>query len=123
MTYDANAASTEYQRILAARLDDEAPQGFAVPPEEIDFESPSEIQDTDRGVRLEVAARADATAVLDENELDALVAELAGAEPEQVEAVLGRSPEIADYRVDYQPAWLPEKMPDNAARIRIELAE
>ena len=123
LTYDGNTASDEYQRILAARLDDEAPQGFAVPPEEIDFENPSEIQDTDRGVRLEVAARADAMAVLDESERDALVAELAGAEPEQVEAVLERSPKIADYRVDYQPAWLPEQMPDNAARIRIELAE
>jgi hypothetical protein len=123
LTYDASAASDEYERILVARLDEEAPQGFAVAPEEIDFENPSEIQDSDRGVRLEVAAQAEAMAVLDDSERNALVAELAGAGSEQVEAVLGRSPEIADYTVDYQPAWLPEQMPDNAARIRIELAE
>ncbi len=123
MTYDANAASAEYGEILAARLSEGAPQGFAVDAEEIDFENPKEIQDIDRGVRLEVSAQANAMAVLDESERNALVAELAGAGPEQVEAVLERSPEIADYTVDYQPAWLPEEMPDNAARIQIELAE
>ena len=123
LTYDANAASDEYEPILAGRLGDETPSGFAVAPEEIVFENPSEIQDSDHGVRLEVSARADAVAVLDDSERNALVAELAGADREQVEAVLERSPEIADYTVDYQPAWLPEQMPDNTARIQIELVE
>ena len=123
LTYDGNAASDEYEKILAARLGDDAPEGFAVSPEEIVIENPNEIEDSDRGVRLEVSARAEALAVLDDSERNALVAELAGADPERVEAVLERLPEITEYTIDYQPGWLPEQMPDDAARIQIEMAE
>ena len=123
LTYDAEAASGEYEKILGDRLRDEAPEGFAVVPEELVFETPNEIQDSDRGVRLEVAAKADATAILDEGERNTLVAELAGANSEQAAAVLGQFPEIADYTIDYQPAWLPEQLPNNTARILIELEE
>jgi hypothetical protein len=123
LTYDAEMASGEYETILGDRLRDEAPEGFAVAVEEIDFETPREILDSERGVRLEVSAEADATAVLDDGERNALIAELTGASEEQAAAVLGQSPEIADYTIDYQPAWLPKQLPNNAARIQIELDE
>ena len=37
--------------------------------------------------------------------------------------ILKQRPEIADYRVDYHPAWLPEQMPNNAGRIQFEIAK
>jgi hypothetical protein len=63
------------------------------------------------------------TAILDEGERNTLAAELAGTSPEQAAAVFEKFPEIADYSIDYQPAWLPEQLPNNAARIQIELDE
>jgi hypothetical protein len=123
LTYDGEAASDQYEQILAARLGDDAPVGFAVAPEEIVFEEPIVTAENDRGVRLEVRASADATAILDDAEREALAAELSGASAEEAAAVLARSPEIAEFSVDYHPAWLPEQMPNNAGRIQFETAK
>ena len=122
MTYDGNAATQEYEQALAAHLNDEAAEGFAVTAADIDFEEPRVIEESDRGVRLEVQAQAGATAILDAAEREALAAALAGASAEDAAALLARSPEIAEYTVDYHPAWLPEQMPNNAGRIQIEIA-
>jgi hypothetical protein len=123
MTFDGDVASTRYEQILVDRLGAEAPDGFAVEPDDILFEGPIETDDSDRGVRLEVKARADAIAELDEAERAALVEELAGASAEYAVAILARRPEIAEFTVDYHPAWLPEEMPSNTGRIQLELAE
>jgi hypothetical protein len=123
LTIDGAAASAKYEKILADRLGAQVPEGFVVAPEKIAFEGPLETETSDRGVRLEVKARADAVAGLDDAERAALANELAGASAEDVAAILGRQPEIADYRVDYHPAWLPQQMPSNAGRIQFEIDE
>jgi hypothetical protein len=123
LTFDREAASAEYEQILAARLSAEAPEGFVVPPDDIVFEGPIETTESDRGFRLEVKARADAIAELDDAERAALAAELAGASAEEAAAILARRPEIAEFTVDFHPAWLPEQMPDNPGRIELEIAQ
>src|SRR5215211_801416 len=118
LTFDGEAARAEYEQILADRLSADAPDGFAVAPGDVDFEEPieTETEQSDRGVRLEVKARANAIADLDDAERAALANELAGASAEDAAAILVRRPEIAEYSVDYHPAWLPEQMPNNAGR-------
>ena len=123
LTFDGEAASAKFKQILADRLGAEAPEGFSVAGEKIIFEEPLETEESDRGVRLEVKARADAIAVLDDAERSALANELAGASAEDAAAILVRRPEIAEYSVDYHPAWLPEQMPNNAGRIQLEITE
>ena len=123
LTFDGEAARAKYEQILADRLGADAPQGFAVAPQEIVFEEPIESEESDRGVRLEVKARADAVADLDAAERAALADELAGASADDAAAILKQRPEIADYRVDYHPAWLPDQMPNNAGRIQFEIAK
>jgi hypothetical protein len=123
LTFDGEAAEREYEQILADHLSADAPEGFTVAPEDIVFEAPIETEESDRGVRLEVKARADAIADLDNAERAALADELAGASADDVAAILARRPEIADFRVDYHPAWLPDQMPNNAGRIQFEVAK
>jgi hypothetical protein len=123
LTFDGEAASAKFKQILADRLGAEAPEGFSVVEEKIIFEEPLETEESDRGVRLEVKARADAIAVLDDAERAALANELAGASAEDAAAILVRRAEIAEYSVDYHPAWLPEQMPNNAGRIQLEITE
>jgi hypothetical protein len=123
LTFDGEAARAEYEEILAARLSAEAPEGFVVAPEEIVFEEPVETEENDRSVRLEVKARADAVAELDDEERATLTAELAGARAEDAATILARRPEIAEFTVDYHPAWLPEQMPSNAGRIELDIAK
>ena len=123
LTFDGEAASAKFEQILADRLGAGAPEGFSVAGEKIIFEEPLETEESDRGVRLEVKARADAIAVLDDAERAALANELAGASAEDAAAILVRRPEIAEYSVDYHPAWLPEQMPNNAGRIQLEITE
>jgi hypothetical protein len=122
LTFNGEAARAEYEQILADRLSTEAPEGFAVALEDIVFEGPTENEESDRGVRLEVKARADAIAELDDAERAALAAELAGARAEDAAAILARRPEIAEFTVDYHPAWLPEEMPTNPGRIQLEIS-
>jgi hypothetical protein len=123
LTFDGDAARAEYEQMLAERLNAEAPEGFTVAPDEIVFEGPIETEESERGVRLEVKARAEASADLDDAERTALAAELAGVSAEDAAAILARRPEIAEYTVDYHPAWLPEQMPNNAGRIQLEIAK
>jgi len=122
LTFDGAAARAEYERILADRLSADAPEGFAVAPQDIVFEEPIETEESDRGVRLEVNARTDAIADLDAAERAALADELEGASANDAATILARRPEIADFSVDYHPAWLPDQMPNNAGRIQFEIA-
>jgi hypothetical protein len=123
LTFDGEAARAKYEPTLAERLSADAPEGFAVAPGDIVFEEPIEKEGGDHGVRLEVKARADAIADLDDAERAALAAELAGASADDAAAILAQRPEIADFTVDYHPAWLPDQMPNNAGRIQFEIAK
>jgi hypothetical protein len=122
LTFDGEEARAEYEQILAERLSAEAPEGFAVAPQDIAFEEPVETEEIDRGVRLEVKARADAIAEIDAAERAALANELAGTSADDAAAILAQRPEIAVFKVDYRPAWLPDEMPNNAGRIQFEIA-
>jgi hypothetical protein len=123
LTFDGEAARVKYEQILAGDLTADAPEGFVVAPEDIDFEEPIETEESDRGVRLEVKARAEAIADLDDAERAALAAELAGASADDAAAIVAQRPEIADFTVNYHPAWLPDEMPNNAGRIQFEIAK
>jgi hypothetical protein len=123
LTFDGEAARAKYEQILADRLSADAPEGFAVTPDDIVFEGPIETKEGDLSVRLEMRARADAIAELDDAERAALADELTGASAEDAAAILARRPEIAEFRVDYHPAWLPEQMPNNAGRIQLEITK
>jgi hypothetical protein len=123
LTFDGEAARAKYEQMLADQLRGDAPQGFAVAPEDIVFEGPIETEESERGVRLEVKARADAIADLDDAERAALAQALAGASADDAAAILARRPEIADFKVAYHPAWLPQQMPNNAGRIQFEIGK
>jgi hypothetical protein len=123
MTYDGREASEQVEPMMVSRLNDEAPEGFAVHPEQIAFDPPTTVEESERGVRLEVTASAEAEAVLDDAERQALIASLAGASPEQAAAILAQRPEIAEFAVAYHPAWLPQQMPVNTGGIRLEIGQ
>jgi hypothetical protein len=123
LTYDAAAASAHYGPALAMSLSSQAPGGFAVEQDDIVYEEPVAVSESDRGVRLEIAARADAVAILDDAERNALASALAGASPEKAAVILAQSPDIAESTVVYHPGWLSAQMPNNASRIQFEIAQ
>jgi hypothetical protein len=121
--FSLDAASAKFKKVLSERLAKEAPSGFVVSPEEIVFEPPREVETRDGGMRFEVVASADAVAELDEAERNALAAKLAGADKEDVAAILAESPDVAEFTVEYGSDWFSNQMPNNASRIQIELAK
>ena len=123
LTYDGAAASERYEAELTERLESEAPDGFAVGVEAMAFTEPSVVQERDGGARLEVAADAEAHAVLDDAERATLAAELVGVSPEEAAVVLKRAEEIAEFSVEYHPSWLAPRMPNTAGRIQFEFVE
>jgi hypothetical protein len=122
VTFDGDGAAEAYEEALLTRLQESAPDGFAVDPAAVRFEAPADVAASDGGIRMEVAARADAVAVLDEGERAALAEALAGLSPDAAAAVLADTPEIADFSVEYHPPFLPRQMPGAAARIELETA-
>ncbi|MFN8590895.1 MAG: baseplate J/gp47 family protein [Thermomicrobiales bacterium] len=119
-TYDGDAAAKAYEAALLASLKDDVPAGFAIDPERVTFANPVEQGNQNGAIRFAVEAKADAVAVLDDAERAALAAALAGASADEVSAILGKTPEIADYRVAYSPSWLVRSMPGNANQITFE---
>ena len=121
--YDAAAAAEQSEPLLASLLSDDAPAGFAVEAKEIVYQAPFAVSESDGDVRMEAAAEASAAAVLDDGERQALAARLAGVSAPDAAAIIAAAPEVAEFRVDYSPAWLPQQMPNNAGRIRFEVTQ
>jgi hypothetical protein len=122
-SYDATLAREKYEPLLLSRLSDAAPQGYAIDPKSVVYTDPVEKTDDQGAIRLQVSAKANAVAVLDEAEKERLATSLAGQDEQSANAILQGAPEIENYHVDYQPAWLTKQMPANADRIRVEVAE
>jgi hypothetical protein len=122
MSYDAAAARDLYGVALISSLNGEAPEGYAVAPDGVSYEAPVAVDVSDKGARLEIAAHADAAAVLDDVERQALTAALAGTSPDEAAAILAKSPDVAEYSIAYHPSWLAAEMPKNAGRIDLEIA-
>lgn len=121
-SFDEAAAETEYQAALERMLGEAAPEGYEIQPTNLSIVAPVETLDDERGTRFQVDAEANAVAVLDDTERDALVKALAGASADEAAKILGGAPEIAEFTVDYAPVWLPEQMPNNTGRITFEHA-
>jgi hypothetical protein len=118
--YDLAAAEAAWELKLESQLAIAAPDGFNVPPKEIVFAAPKELEQSDRGVRLEVTANAVAVATLDEAEQRDIAERLAGARPEEAAAILAEIPEISEASIEYQPSWLPQQIPTSTGRIQFE---
>lgn len=121
--FDQDIAAQEYMPALTKQLAAAAPEGFWVDPERITFTEPVEVDEQEGVTRLEVTASVDAQARLSDAERQALAAELAGATAEEAAAILEGREEVASFTIEYQPAWLPEAMPNTAGRIDFEVAE
>ena len=120
MTFDLDAAAAAYEPALTQALRAKTPDGYAVAADAIAFDPPKETKSGNQGARLEVDARANAAAVLDDAQRAALAAQLAGKSPQEAEAILKRTPQIAQFTIDYRPSWLPDEMPKSAQRITFE---
>jgi hypothetical protein len=123
MAYDLGAAEAKFKQALTAELAGHAPPGYVIDPQRITFVAPIEIESEENGTRLQVVAQVNAVADLDHQELQALADRLTGASAEEAAAILAESPDIAQYRIEYQPTWLPQQMPTYADRIQFELVE
>jgi hypothetical protein len=121
--YDAAVAAEQFEPLLASRLSDEAPSGYAVDDGMITYRPPVEISANEGSVRLRAAAEANAVAVLDDAERQDLAARLAGVSEADAAAVIAAAPDVSEFRVSYSPAWLPRQMPNNSARIRFEVTQ
>jgi hypothetical protein len=120
MTFDLDAAAAAYEPALTRALGAKTPDGYAIAADAIAFDPPKETKSGDRGARLEVDARANAAAMLDDAQRAALAAQLAGKSPREAEGILKRAPQIAQFTIDYRPSWLPDEMPKSAQRITFE---
>ena len=120
LTYDADALRSRAEEELAGRLAAAAPAGYELDPVSITFEESVAVEGREDGVRLRVAAEAEARAVLDDEERRSLAEALAGEEPRAAEAILREVPEIERFSIAYRPGWLPDRMPGDAGRIEVE---
>lgn len=119
LAYDPSALQAAATNIVAARLADDAPAGFAVDRASIQLIDPEVIERQDGVTRLRFAVAAQARAELSDAERNELAERLAGTDPSDADAILSEIPDVTGHRVTYRPRWLPDRMPSNAGRIEI----
>jgi len=122
LAYDRDAALAEGEALLRDRLAAAAPAGFALAPDPLTFADPTPMTEDPDGARQQIAVTAAAVAVLDADERRALADRLAGADPAAAATILREVPEIERFTIDYNPAWLPRRMPANADRLEITIS-
>ena len=121
LAVDDDAISQKLRDAAVAKLGAGAPAGFAVDPASVKLGSPAPISESEKGVRFRVPATGTAVAQLAQPQRRALAEQLAGADPASVDAILRQHPEITGWDVRYWPPFLPDRMPKNVGRIRLQV--
>ena len=84
------------------------------------YRAPSKSSGSDGNARMEAGPRR-APPLSSTTRSGGVGGALAGVSAPDAAAIIAAAPEIAEFSVDYHPAWLPQQMPNNAGRIQFEM--
>lgn len=76
----------------------------------------------DQQTAFSIHADATVRSVITGEEQSRMASSLVGKDPEAAESLLQQQRDVANYQMTLSPSWLPEKLPELASRIHIELA-
>jgi hypothetical protein len=120
LTYDPTSVLAHAQDTLRDRLAAATSDGYAVDPSSIRITTPTAAKEEATGTRFQLLADAQARAVLDDDQRRELASRLAGKDQAETETILRAESAIDRFEISYRPAWMPDRMPSDAGRIKIE---
>ena len=106
---------------LRRQLNAATPDGFTFEPGSLTTTEPAAAGDEGTGLLYEVRGSGEALAVIPDEVQRQLQEELAGDSAETAAETIAAIANVADFRVDYDPVWLPDRMPLSDSRITIEV--
>jgi hypothetical protein len=104
-------------------LQEQVPPGYALVPETIELGEPEVIAEAPQNVEYRVEASATARAIFDDGAQEGLRDRMAGASPEEARAVVASVGAIETWEMSSSPGWWPDRMPQSADRITLNIRE
>lgn len=102
-------------------LQEQVPPGYALVPETVELAEPEVLAEAPQNVDYRVRATAVARAVFDEGAQEGLRERMAGASVDEAEAALNDTGAIESWEMSHAPGWWPDRMPQSAGRITLDL--
>lgn len=122
LVYDQAVVDEQTREFFQESLRERVPDGFQLDPASIVLSEPESIAEAPDNVQYMVEASAVANAELTEGERSRLAENLAGSSWSGARSRLASMPEIAAYEIDTNPGWWPDRLPQAADRITLEVA-
>jgi hypothetical protein len=104
-------------------LQGQVPPGYALLPETIELAEPQVLAEAPQNVDYRVRATGVARAVFDDGAQEGLRERMAGASVDEAEAALNDVGAIESWELSTSPGWWPDRMPQAAGRITLDIQE
>ncbi|HEU4793685.1 MAG TPA: hypothetical protein VFS96_08505 [Nitrolancea sp.] len=120
LTYDPAKLHEQARGEASKRLASQAGPDAMLLGTSLQISDPAPINDQQTG--FSIHANATVRSVITDEERSRLASSLVGKDPDAAESLLHQQRDVANYQMTLSPSWLPQKLPELASRIRIELA-
>lgn len=123
LQYDAanvrEQARMFYEEALAAQV----PEGYELVVETVALEDPELVSESPNSVEYTMRATATVRAIFDESAERQLSEDLAGADADRAESILGNVPAFESWSMSREPGWWFDRLPQSEGRITVSTAD
>lgn len=121
LTYRPDEAQRLVAQELQRQLTEATPDGFSFDPDSLTTGDPTPTGESGSVALYQVTGSGEVLAVIPEEVQRQLQDDLAGDSAETAAAKIAEVANVAGFDVDYDPAWLPDRMPLSQSRITVEV--
>jgi hypothetical protein len=121
LVYDQAVVDEQTRAFFQESLLEAVPEGYQLDPDSITLSEPDSIAEAPDNVQYMVEASAVAHADFSEGERDRLAERLAGSSWSGAQNRLANTPEISAFEMETNPGWWPDRLPQAADRVTINV--
>ena len=121
--YDLSEVEQQARSSFEVALQDQVPPGYELLPSTIELGEPEVISEAPENVEYRVTATATARAIFDEGAREGLRERMAGSSVEEAREAVTLVGAIETWEMSHSPGWWPDRMPQSAGRITLNIAE
>ena len=121
-TFDAIAFPTESLDAAAREsLPASVPEGLTLLPDPVTYDVPIETGQDNGSWAMIVPATGQASTAISDEQLQQIEDDLAGMSESEAEEYLEANELVTSYSLEFDPSWMPHRIPDDTGRITVEV--
>lgn len=121
LVYDQAVVDEQTRAFFQESLQQAVPEGFRLDPESVTLSEPDSIAEAPDNVQYMVEASAVAHADFTEGDQQRLAGNIAGSSWSGAQSRLANTPELAAFEIETNPGWWPDRLPQAADRVTINV--